>query len=148
MNFGKNIKRLSDITMLQPFIDQHKCIVIIGLAGAGKTTLTDSLDTSEFNVIHTDKYIELPYKDQLYKLLSDIKMFAKDNAPLIIEGVIGYRLLRKIEQLNISYIRPDLIIICVSDNIPDNPINAGLIKIWNDYLRICKSLPTIIVFER
>lgn len=78
-----------------------KNIVIIGSPASGKTTLArliaDRIGMFEpWKIIHTDNYMQPERKDDykiaLYDMIADLK---KIHVPLIIEGVQGYRLLRK-----------------------------------------------------
>lgn len=83
-----------------------KTIVIIGPPASGKTTLAKSI--SEFTgtgVVSTDDYMEHGYKDSLYVMLDDL---AELTEPKIIEGMQGYRLLRKGVELDCFY--PDIVI--------------------------------------
>lgn len=84
-----------------------KNVVIIGEPAAGKTYLSNLLikDNPGHHLIHTDDYIKHGYVQALYKLLADIRLIVK---PLIIEGVLGYRLLRKGAQTGCFY--PDIVI--------------------------------------
>jgi dephospho-CoA kinase len=84
-------------------------IVIIGYAATGKTTLTDSLKVANAQVWHTDDLInQFDFEEALYQLMPQI---AKSTAKLkIIEGIQGYRLLRKGLQLKTFY--ADVVIVC------------------------------------
>lgn len=76
-----------------------KDVVIIGPPASGKTYLSELLakDNPGHELIHTDDYIKYGYEEALYQLLNDIKQI---DRPLIIEGILGYRLLRKGVQLD------------------------------------------------
>lgn len=78
-----------------------KTVVIVGNPATGKTTLArliaDRIGVyAQWKVIHTDNYMqegrENDYKEALYDMIKDIQGI---HVPLIIEGVQGYRLLRK-----------------------------------------------------
>lgn len=71
-----------------------KQIVIVGYAASGKTTFSEKFakDYPDHRLIHTDDYIQFGYEPALYKLISDIQ---QTEGPFIVEGVLGYRLLRK-----------------------------------------------------
>lgn len=78
-----------------------KNIVIIGCPASGKTTLARLIADrigmfKQWKIIHTDNYMQPGRKDDyrlaLYDMIADLK---KIHIPLIIEGVQGYRLLRK-----------------------------------------------------
>jgi len=78
-------------------------IVIIGYAATGKTTLTDKIKkrfpAAKFYA--TDDYIKHGFEEGLYVLMDDLR---KDPAPFkIIEGILGYRLLRKGAQMKSFY---------------------------------------------
>lgn len=91
-----------------------KNVLIIGKPAAGKTFLSELLhkDNPGHTVIHTDYYIKHGYVESLYKLMADMRLI---KAPTIIEGVLGYRLLRKGVQTGAYY--PDMVI---HVNVPDS----------------------------
>lgn len=93
---------------------ENKSILIIGKPAAGKTYLSILLakDNPGHKLIHTDDYIQHGYVESLYILLSDL---GKIKSPTIIEGVLGYRLLRKGVQTGVYY--PDMVI---HVNVPDS----------------------------
>lgn len=84
-----------------------KNVLIIGCPASGKTFLSNQLahDNPKHHVIHTDDYMEYGYKASLYEILD---YMSKLRCPTIIEGVIGYRLLRKGVELDCYY--PDIVI--------------------------------------
>lgn len=84
----------------------EKCnrVVIIGAPASGKTTLAKTLE-QHFEVIHTDDYSGFGYDKTLYSLMEDLDR--EDG--WIVEGVLGYRLLRKLRQIGQDV---DLIIEC------------------------------------
>jgi len=134
-------------------ISEHKKILIIGYPGSGKTELTKVLKTrSEFKgyiFVELDDYEPFGYKDSLYAAMGDVEEFHKD-ARWIVEGVIGYRYLRKIEQLRMQKIKPDCIITCLTKR-PLKPKHVtmvkGLRKIWNEYVQIRTHVPTQLEYE-
>lgn len=85
----------------------NKNVLIFGPPASGKTTF--SLELHKVNprhkLIHIDSYSKYGYQDSIYILISDLR---KITGPTIVEGVQGYRLLRKGQQMG-SY-RPDLVI--------------------------------------
>jgi adenylate kinase family enzyme len=86
---------------------KNKNVLIIGPPASGKTTLSKELSKrpNDHVLLHTDDYIPHGYEQALYVLMEDMK---KLQCNTIIEGVLGYRLLRKGVQLNCYY--PDLVI--------------------------------------
>lgn len=81
-----------------------KNIVVIGWPTSGKTFFTNFLASSaiEHVIIHTDDYYDRikDFKQELYVLLDDLK---KIDHPVIVEGILGYRLLRKGVEWNCFY---------------------------------------------
>lgn len=127
-------------------------VVIIGYAATGKTTFSNALKF-DGSLYHTDDYLKYGSVESLYVLMEDLK---KDSNPLkVIEGIGGYRLLRKGVELN--NFSADLIINCVASKevrydrikVRGKDIQAtfnmdkACEKIWNDYLLLCKQLPPI-----
>jgi len=86
---------------------KNKNVLIIGPPASGKTTLAKELSKQNFShrLVHTDSYIEHGYEQALYVMMEEMKVCV---SPSIIEGVLGYRLLRKGVQLDCYY--PDLVI--------------------------------------
>lgn len=85
---------------------KNKNVLIIGSPASGKTTFANELQKQNVGhqLIHTDDYMKHGYEQALYVMMEDIKQFKLT----IIEGVQGYRLLRKGVELNVYY--PDLVI--------------------------------------
>jgi len=85
---------------------KNKNVLIIGPPASGKTTLANELQkVNKHCLVHTDDYMVYPYEEALYIMMEDMK---KLTYPTIIEGVQGYRLLRKGVQLGTYF--PDLVI--------------------------------------
>lgn len=87
----------------------NSTVVIIGPPASGKTYVANKLahDNPSHKLIHTDDYIAFGFEPSLYYLL-DYVVEAKKTQPLIIEGILGYRLLRKgVQQGNFF---PDIVI--------------------------------------
>lgn len=83
---------------------EHKNVLIIGCPASGKTYLLNQFKT-EHRKFHTDDYISYGYEQSMYKCLDDIKATKEKT---IVEGIQGYRLLRKGVQLDCYY--PDIVI--------------------------------------
>jgi len=86
---------------------ENKNVLIIGMPASGKTFLSNLLkrDNPTHRLLHSDSYIKYGYKQALYKMLEDL---GKITGPTIVEGVQGYRLLRKGVELDCYY--PDIVI--------------------------------------
>lgn len=82
-----------------------KNILIIGNPASGKTYVSGLFPATHHTIIHTDDYIQHGHVEGLYKLLDDL---AQIEGNTIIEGVLGYRLLRKGVELGVYY--PDIVI--------------------------------------
>jgi hypothetical protein len=82
-----------------------KNVLIIGCPASGKTFLSGLFKSSEHQVFHTDDYIKHGYYESMYRCLSDV--LACGNLT-IVEGVQGYRMLRKGIELDNYY--PDVVI--------------------------------------
>lgn len=125
-------------------------IIVIGFPATGKTTLVKELrkQYKKASVYHTDDYIKHGFEEGLYVLMKDLK---KDKNKLkIIEGVLGYRLLRKGAELKSFY--PDIIINCRTpapvriERIKERgkdlratlSMDKGLVKVWQDFMKINK----------
>jgi hypothetical protein len=88
----------------QPFTG--KTIVIIGSPASGKTTFGKALAAKHGQrLIHTDDYMQHDYKTALYVMLADL---IEIDEPVIVEGMQGYRLLRKGVELGNFF--PDVVI--------------------------------------
>lgn len=86
-----------------------KNVLIIGCPASGKTYVADALkrDNPKHKLFHTDAYKQYGYVEALYVLIDELKeLGTKKNT--IVEGVQGYRLLRKGVELNCYY--PDIVV--------------------------------------
>ena len=84
----------------------RKNIVIVGCPASGKTTLAKELaKRTGQKVFHTDDYMQHGYKQSLYVLIADLM---EQGRAVIVEGVQGYRLLRKGVETQSIY--PDIVI--------------------------------------
>jgi hypothetical protein len=97
-------KRGKRVVKIEEF--KGKNVLIIGGPASGKSYVAGLLAKAKnHTVIHTDDYADHGYKEALYVLLKDIK---RTIGPTIIEGVQGYRLLRKGVEYGCYY--PDVVI--------------------------------------
>jgi adenylate kinase family enzyme len=78
---------------------ENKNVLIIGCPASGKTYLSKKFK-HEHKIIHTDDYIKFGYEQSMYQVLEDIK---KSDKCTLVEGIQGYRLLRKGVQLDCYY---------------------------------------------
>lgn len=87
-----------------------KTVLIIGHPASGKTTLMETLTTYWTNhiPIRCDDYKDAGYYQALYDILASILTLEKMGYPFLIEGVQGYRLLRKGVETGKFY--PDIVI--------------------------------------
>ena len=138
----------------------NKNVCIIGYPASGKTFLSDLICNDTHHKIHTDKYIKDGYSMALHSVLNELSFI--DNKPTLIEGVIGYRLLRKGVELGLYY--PDIIIKIEISQTKQKEIytnerdvsklkfletfNTTNEKIFTEYLENCphKKIPLIINF--
>jgi hypothetical protein len=137
-----------------------KNVLIIGCPASGKTWLCGQLGCSGHRVIHTDKYVVSGYEMGMYAALNDA---VGSEIPTIVEGIHGYRMLRKGAEYGSYY--PDIVI---EMKVPEqrmrltyiherNPnkikylqqFNATHEKILNDYRKMIpdRLKPQWIVFE-
>ncbi len=71
-----------------------KTVAIVGVAASGKTSLAELLRVANpgFTVINTDDYKKYEWEQALELLARDVSFI---TTPLIVEGVLVYRLLRR-----------------------------------------------------
>lgn len=82
-----------------------KNVLIIGCPASGKTWLSNKLKRSTHKLIHTDNYSSLGYSIGMYGALNDASY---SEMPTIVEGIYGYRMLRKGAEYGNYY--PDIVI--------------------------------------
>lgn len=91
-----------------------KNVLIIGCPASGKTHLSNLLKKDPSNHlhvhtdhlhIHTDDYAHYGHVEALYVLIEELKSNQRNT---IIEGIMGYRLLRKGVELDCYY--PDIVL--------------------------------------
>jgi len=95
------LKKINDILNLDI---NNKNVLIIGCPASGKTYLSSKLK-SNHKIIHTDDYMHYGYDLSMYNVLNDI---IESNENTLVEGVQGYRLLRKGIQMDCYY--PDIVL--------------------------------------
>ncbi len=115
-------------------------VLIIGFPASGKTTLAELLNSENHTLIHSDDYIQFGFKESLYELLKDLE---KIEGNTIIEGVMGYRLLRKGVELN-SYFPNIVIEMKVIEATVKKRYQARDPKKLNGALSMCKSCMKIL----
>src|SRR5690606_18231688 len=74
---------------------EGKNVLIIGYPGSGKTHLFNLIPKTDHKFIRTDDYISFGFEQSLYECLKDITDIQSTGRNTFIEGVQGYRLLRK-----------------------------------------------------
>lgn len=85
-----------------------KNVLIIGSPRAGKTTLAKKLKTPHHLLISTDHFLRYGNDIGLQEVIKTI-LYVQNQINIIVEGTLGYRLLRKIQEKNLN-INFDLII--------------------------------------
>jgi len=113
----------------------HKKIVIAGVPKSGKTTLAKQLQDSkkfdEHAFVWADKYAECGYEEQLYIMIGDMQGYMFDK--FVLEGVLAFRFLRKVEEQDLRYLVPDVIVLCRPPEVIEDKhmaMSKGLMKIW------------------
>ena len=128
----------------------HDKILIIGLPQAGKTTLFEKFREHTYGkifLLQTDDFKEEPWIQQLTSIMDKLR----DQKKWLVEGVQGYRLLRKYIQKQDYKLKPDLIIIVFSSEETlkkHKGMVKTLTKIWNDYLGLEEDLPIVLNYRR
>jgi len=89
---------------------KNKNVLIIGPPASGKTTLANELAKVNdcHTLFHSDDYMHFGYERALYEMMDGICHSIQHNYRTIVEGVQGYRALRKGAQTGLYY--PDLVI--------------------------------------
>jgi len=120
-------------------VKKNKKILVIGYPLSGKTTLVKSWNVKDRLVVHTDDYIPAyGYEEALYKILSHINFVDT----YVVEGVQGYRILRKLSEYHA--LQPDLVIICRSTQacLPKHrTFRKNLDTVFRKYQEHTKELP-------
>ena len=131
---------------LKKLLSVNDKILIIGLPRAGKTTLFNTMVKLESIAPHfhlqTDDYKKFEYVKQLYMIMDELR----EEVRWLVEGVQGYRLMRKYAQLQDLAFKPDLIIIVIGEESPlkkHKSMNKALKKIWQDFIALETEMPII-----
>ncbi len=87
-----------------------KNIMTIGPAGSGKSWLAMELwkQKTRHLIVHTDDFMKYDYVLAMYKCLEHTNGLIKTGGLTIVEGIQGYRMLRKGVEYNSYY--PDIVI--------------------------------------
>lgn len=86
-------------------------VLIIGCPASGKSTIAQMIAErhSGHHLVHTDDYMQHGYEQSLYVLIDELKSgHLNGMGDLLIEGILGYRLLRKGVEQDFYY--PDVVI--------------------------------------
>ena len=121
----------------------ERVVVIVGLSGVGKSTLSEQLakEFPEYKLIHTDEYLKYGNygsDDALRMLQQDLR---EENGKVMVEGSLCYRLLRRGAENN-DFI-PELVIMVLATsqlrslrrpNKNYERMDMVYRSIWKDYL--------------
>jgi dephospho-CoA kinase len=131
-------------------------VVIIGMPCSGKTFVADFLQAEvlvDHALYHTDDYKDYGYEKSLYVLMDEL--IAEPSGKQIIEGVQGYRLLRKMYQEYGIMSPPDVVIVVEADplvrmkryeargkgNLPDS-FDKNLTTVFRGFMDLLQKSPT------
>jgi adenylate kinase family enzyme len=87
-----------------------KNIVIIGYPGHGKTYVYNKIYNNKTHYgINTDSFMSFGFEQSLYEIFNSLEHYYQyGKLPYIIEGVQGYRFLRK--SMELDKFKPDIVI--------------------------------------
>lgn len=123
----------------------NKNVIILGPPQAGKSTLAKKIKTKYHFLINTDHFgNKYGYEDGLYYLINFINKEYKNYSNFIIEGTLAYRLLRKLNLLNIKI---NLIINLESNKditTKQQSLHKGNINMYNMFIGIAAKEITIV----
>lgn len=140
---------------LRNLVAKSNFIVVIGFPATGKTTLSAEIGEG-MKIFHTDSYMVYAFDEALYKLIADLDKF---KGRVMVEGIQGYRLLRKLAQWDRRKV--DLVIECQAPKDvraqrliarKSNPVKSmgmdGMLnKIYNDFKCIDRGRTPIFVVD-
>ena len=119
-------------------------LIIAWHPATGKTTLSLKLKElyPDHTLLHTDDYMEYGYKESVYKLIEDLESYNYEN--VIVEGIMGARLMRKLQELQFPW-KVDLYIYITAnlDTITDIYTRERPDKKIKDIVATCKGLDTV-----
>lgn len=155
MSLGNEVNAAIAFGQIIDAVQQARFIVVVGLPATGKTFITQQMfmNGQYLNYIATDNYMRYPFDEALYVMIKDLKRELVRGHRVCVEGVQGFRLLRKIWQQNWKD-KPDLVIFCQatqdkrrerlnargSDYRMTFRMDAMLMKIWKDYELLADTL--------
>mgnify|MGYP001585301321 CR=1 FL=1 len=129
---------------------KDRFVVVLGLPASGKSTVAGALCAlpgAPWKLLHGDDYREHGYEQALYVLMEDL---AAHDGPVMVEGVVGFRLVRKLAQLGLPL--PDKIVL--TSTTPERraeraaergkdyrATDKGLVKVWRD---CCAEIPDLL----
>jgi len=90
-----------------------KNVFILGFPASGKSFLANELYHNSgrtHQLVRTDDFLGYGYEQSLYELIEFLD--GASGSGIIVEGVGVYRLLRKVDELNLTHLKPDVIIEC------------------------------------
>jgi len=138
---------------------------ILGFPASGKSFLANELYHNSgrtHQLVRTDDFLGYGYEQSLYELIEFLD--GASGSGIIVEGVGVYRLLRKVDELNLTHLKPDVIIECSvhegrRDELyrrerPDKDLkavkrfNLGLQSIYNRWaLAAPEGTPNVLIFN-
>lgn len=114
------VKQVRDFEEVASYVDNAKHIVIIGVPGAGKSTLITALAQDHLKntvVVDTDHYKTFPFEDQLNMLTEELERLCQAYSRIAVVGILGYRLLRHLNRHLAYRFKPDLVIEVTRDRL-------------------------------
>ena len=116
-------------------------VVVIGPPGSGKTHVATVLaESSELPIYSTDKFLCNGHVEALYTVMNSV-----GDTGWIVEGMIGYRLLRKMKELELD--PPDIVIelVATDDMIEKSYATRGKVVNIKRIRTFCKAHEKVLV---